>query len=684
MNLNLGESHRRLDLQGLRALAVIAVILYHAQVPGLSGGFVGVDFFFVLSGFLITYLLLKEKASTGRISLKDFWARRARRLLPASLLVLVVTLLVGNQILSSSEKAALGKDGIFATFFAANWRFASESTSYFNFGEAKSPLLHYWSLGVEEQFYFVWPLILVGVFFAARKHGHQILAILALGLSATSLLFCLALTETNQSFAFFGTHARAWQLGAGAVLAIYLLKRSQVATKTGVVLSYTGLGLMVFSVLALKEEGSTLGAIYPSWLALFPTFAAVALVLGGTVTVPLLTRFLSSKPMVKVGDWSYSLYLWHWPALTLGGEVFGSGIASTTFLVALTFLLAYLTYRFIEDPIRRSPSIVRAPGRTILAGIVSVALVASPAWAISVKKPDITQVIHTGGVLIPEPRSSSPRYIGSTEQISPGPDITVGELKELNLPPVYRQTCMNEKVGSDPTRLPKISDCTFGSGKRTAFILGDSMVFGLAPGFIRAANSEGWRVVALGMEHCSIGDHIPYYNGQVYEECVEYQNRILQLVNEEKPELVVLASSYAANREVEWEDQVYKGDQAQSAASMGVTSLAKRLLRSSEVMLVSTLPPTPTHPLDCLIEKENTESCYFSSKEEPIDPMYEAFKSLQAGYFLDLTTLYCDKDKCAPVVNGRLSYHDTNHMPQGFSEDNVSELVETFFARLTS
>lgn len=267
----------------MRALAVIAVILAHAGASIAEGGFVGVDLFFVLSGYLITELLIREWHRAGRISLRQFWARRARRLLPASTLVLVVTA-VAAAVLPAAQRRPVMTDIIWSALFAGNWRFAREGTDYFARDRAVSPVQHYWSLGVEEQFYVLWPLLVVacGLVAAriARRGGIRwTVGILAVAVIVVSCLYSVQLTETNQPYAYFGTPSRAWQLGLGALLACISPAVQRLGPRPRLVLAAGGLTAFLWAVLTLSETGSS--AAYPGTAALVPTIGAACMVAAG-------------------------------------------------------------------------------------------------------------------------------------------------------------------------------------------------------------------------------------------------------------------------------------------------------------------------------------------------------------------------------------------------------------------
>ncbi|WP_323794528.1 acyltransferase, partial [Nocardioides sp.] len=345
------------DVQGLRAIAVIVVIAGHAGVSFLPGGFVGVDVFFVISGFLISQVLLDEVASSGRISLRDFYARRARRILPAATLVLSVTVVASLVWLSAVDALRVVSDALWASVFAANVRFADVGADYFAAEQAPSPLQHYWSLAVEEQFYLVWPLLLLGLLWVARRrvapqpvHGAALSptrGTIVIGLvvvAACSLTYATVATAADPVSTYFSTPARAWELAVGAALAgvarplagrLTLRARGLLATS----------GLLAVTVACARYDA---GTSFPGPAALLPVLGTAAVLLAGSGGHPVesrATRALGVGPLRVVGDWSYSLYLWHWPLLVVPASALQRPLTAleTTAAVAATFVLAGAT-----------------------------------------------------------------------------------------------------------------------------------------------------------------------------------------------------------------------------------------------------------------------------------------------------------------------------------------------------
>ncbi|MBO9705217.1 MAG: acyltransferase, partial [Arthrobacter sp.] len=312
---------RRTDIQGLRAFAVLVVVLSHARIPGMTGGYIGVDVFFVISGFLITSLLLREIDRTGRISIRRFYERRALRILPAGTVVLVATVLYAAMLLPMGRLDAVATDAIWSAFFLANVHFALEGTDYFA-GTTVSPLQHFWSLAVEEQFYLVWPLVLLGIvaLIARRRRRPPITRLACLAVAviiAGSMIASGIETALSPTTAYFSTVDRAYELAGGALLAILTAAGTRLprwyAGPPQAVAGWLGLAALLFMVVAWNEATPIPGLL--GGLVVLATAAVLASGIGG-LSGP--CRLLSLRPMQFFGDISYSLYLWHWPLLTLG------------------------------------------------------------------------------------------------------------------------------------------------------------------------------------------------------------------------------------------------------------------------------------------------------------------------------------------------------------------------------
>ncbi|WP_169789795.1 acyltransferase family protein [Actinoplanes subtropicus] len=324
----------RPDIEGLRAIAIAAVVLYDAGLPGLGGGYLGIDVFFVISGFLITSLLLREMAATGRLALLRFYGRRARRILPASSVVLVTVTLAGYHWLGSLRGDEIASDGRWAALFASNFNFAAQGVDYLESPGAPSPLQHFWSLAVEEQFYFVWPALLALLIWLGLRHAIPVVLALAFVASLAGSAYF--------SPAYFSPAGRAWEVGAGCLLALVAGRLDRIPAGVSAALAGTGLAGIVVAALAFDD-----GTPYPGPAAVLAVVATVLVLAGRGDAI------LGVAPLRWLGRISYSLGLWHWPVLTIAAEAFGplTGLTRAG-LVLLSVVLAILTYALVEDPLR--------------------------------------------------------------------------------------------------------------------------------------------------------------------------------------------------------------------------------------------------------------------------------------------------------------------------------------------
>jgi len=379
------EQHYRADIDGLRAVAILGVVAYHVGVPGITGGYVGVDIFFVLSGYLITQLLSRELDQTGTLSIANFYARRLRRLLPALGLVIVATLLLSSFLLPpAGPREELAESALTSLLFVANHFFLAQSGGYFAGAAELKPLLHLWSLSVEEQFYVVWPFVLIAIALLTRARTRLAWMRAAIAvIIVTSFVLSTWLVRHYLAAAFYTAPSRAWELGIGALLA--LTADSRFVQRPFVASATANVGALLIGASFLLLQWSTR---FPGPAAL-PAVLGTALVIWGNAQSPrtILYRLLSSKPMVAIGLTSYGWYLWHWPILAYlrALSLMRLGIGTAAAGALLAYALAALSLKYVETPIRRGTLLRRASTTRVLqlgmASLAAMALMAGGSWA---------------------------------------------------------------------------------------------------------------------------------------------------------------------------------------------------------------------------------------------------------------------------------------------------------------
>ncbi|HEU5034010.1 MAG TPA: acyltransferase family protein [Mycobacteriales bacterium] len=680
----------RADVEGLRAVAVGLVVAYHAGVPFLGGGFVGVDVFFVLSGFLITGLLAGELTESGSLSFLRFYGRRARRLLPLSTVVLVTTAIVFAAVLSPLDRGRLAADLRAAALYLANWHFAAGSLDYLH-DPSSSPVLHYWSLAVEEQFYLVWPVLLVvagrraarrGRPEAARRRMTTALAVLAVG----SLVSSIVITRTSSPYAYYGLHTRAWELAAGGLLALTGHRLRHQPSWLRALLAAVGLVTVVVSAVAIGTSTP-----FPGAAALGPVLGTVLVVAAGTGGVTAgAARLLTTRPFTYVGRLSYAWYLWHWPALVFAGTVAGPGAGPHPFAsmqlargwpalaaVAASFALSVAAHRWLEDPVRRSRWLAAVKARSLVLG---AALTAASVTAIAVVLP-VTDGATGGPVL------------AAVASVRPGKavvEVSRSADREVLLAETPARARSDEPHGTRDCyagylQVTAPADCVFGDphGSRTIALIGDSHAEQWFPALEQAAQRRHWRLWLWAKVACpmvALPVRLPQFD-DTYRWCTSWRQAVLDRLST-LPRLDAIVVSHfgsLANRSGRFTDgdgTTLTASELPAAWQQAWRETGRRLAEHARRLVVIRDPPTPPGDVPACLAAHGADArpCSFprSSGFRLSDQLYAAEHAAGVARqrFLDLDDLLCPDDPC-PVVatDGTILYRDSHHLTASISRD---------------
>ena len=696
----LPRSGFRGDIEGLRAVAVLAVVLFHARVPGVDGGFVGVDVFFVISGFLITGLLWREVAGTGTVRLGRFYGARARRLLPASALVGLITMLACVALLSSGEAASVLTDGIASALYVGNYWFIVKDVSYFNAAGhlPPSPFQHYWSLGVEEQFYLVWPALIIGTAWLIRRARHRRAAtgterpltakpflILLCAVAAGSFAFSYVITYVWPAVAFFSLPTRAWQLAAGGLIALTAPSWGRLSPRAATITGWTGLALIALACTRLNET-----TVYPGTAALLPTLgAALTIAAGCAAPAHGCSRLLDTTALRAIGRLSYSWYLWHWPVLIFVPLIAGHPLTLPARLATalLSAVLAWLTLRLLENPLRFAPAIRTSPRRSLTLGGVATAAAVITGLILLTAIPNPT---GNGAPATPLTLTATPPPAGSPPQAYTTALSTAVAALETSL-------TAGAELRSVPSNLaPPLADaaaqrdqfafggcvrtffeagqpeCAFGDSRSptTVVLLGDSHAAMLFPAFHMLAEQRPWRVETLAKAGCPPVDvEISNRINRLFESlqrCRQWRTEILQRLREERPALVVISAwrQYGSRSAANWQP----GFRAYDPAWLDTLGRLVTDLRDTgtRVLVLGPIPDPGSVVPVCLSGHLDDVAACTPDRATAVNAAGIAAESqatqVAGGDYFDLTDLFCTVDRCPVIVGNTLVYLDRNHL----------------------
>ena len=591
---------RILQIQGLRALAALLVTIFHAKL--VPGGFIGVDIFYVISGYLITGLILREIENTGRLDLKLFYQRRIKRLLPTSVFVLFATAIVGMFVLPPITRDALGRDLFAAATYISNYLFAWWQNDYQNLDATPSPFIHYWSLAVEEQFYVIWPIFIL----ILSRYGKRAIFYGVSITTALSLMLSIYQTQSSPIWAFYSLPTRAWELGFGALL---LFAPANVWKNRFL----PWLGAIGLAIASLNFDDTT---AFPGFNALLPVLSTAVLI-GSIAVWP---RFFNDLSNNRVSQWlgaiSYPLYLWHWPALVLPSSALGRPlrIRESILCILLTIFLAHFTSKYIEQPIRHK----EIAGRTIylfFAGTTIVSLIA--------------------GLLIASTASSTINIAGTNLKF----DLN----KVVEHPVVYRDGC---HVGYGDS---ESEDCTYGKrdSKTTIVLYGDSHAAQWFPALEKLARDRGFALVSLTKSACPAVE-APRDNKGAFQnsDCNQWRKNSVARIKQLQPDAVITSSFqyYApargsSDRQTWWRE--------------GQVRLLKELRGTSKHLIYIADTPRPARDIPNCLASRDSASCD-TSKKTPVQVI--------SGFeVIDPTPWLCSRI-CPAIQDGYVAYRDGSHI----------------------
>ncbi len=666
----------RADIQGLRAIAVGVVLLFHLWPDRLPGGYVGVDVFFVISGFLITSHLLHRPPRSGG-DLLEFWSRRIRRLLPASLLVLSVITVATWAVAPEPQWGNAAKEIAASALYVVNWYLASSSVDYLGAENAPTAAQHFWSLSVEEQFYLVWPLLigLLTVIALRRRWPLQTVVGAGLGIAvATSLAYSVIATAQVPASAYFVTPTRMWELGIGGLLAVFLSRRAfgRVSESEAVplpqpwrvLLAWAGLAAIVLAAVVYSPSTP-----FPGYTALLPVLGAGALIAAhAPLNAASPARYLAVRPMQWLGDVSYSVYLWHWPLIVLVPYALGHPLRTVDKLVILvaTLLLAGVTKILVEDPFRtpgwgrplRKPYLMAAGGMAVvvvLAGVLQLDFARHQ----EIAREELADALEDGGdcfgaAALAAGEEACPRTLS-------GPIVPAPAQAAQDRSDAYDGPCWTWKP-FDETRT-----CTFGdpNGNVEIALVGNSHAGHWLPALQRLAEHRGWRITTFLASECTATRApVEWETEELTPACLGWADRVLEATSTGRFDLVVTAERNGRAA------QGHAYEDSQEAWVEGYNTYLAEWAAADVDVLVIHDTPLPGRTLDsvpdCLAQHPDDFTPCAGPRAEwvPDDALVAAARDLADARIgiVDLNDYICGAEVCDPAVGGVTVYFDASHV----------------------
>ncbi len=628
--MSAGKTGFRKDIEGLRAIAVLLVIAYHARVLACEGGYIGVDVFFVLSGYLITGLLVKEVSRNGKIALLQFYARRIRRLLPASIVVLFGVALVAYVALPPVEQSLVSIT-VRATFaYLSNVYFALSSGDYFASDLAENPLLHTWSLAVEEQFYFVWPLLILLVF--KLRPSRKILSVVMAAIGVVSFVASVWLTHRNQPWAFFLMPPRAWEFAVGGLASQIPIDRLRTHPLWLQISGWAGLATIVASGFWMSPIG------FPGSKVILPVLGTAAVLIAGMKDHAAQVSNVLSTPLLQyIGQRSYALYLWHWPLLVFGAALVQPFSLPVRLGCALaSFVLAEITYRTVENPVRFHPYLKDHAKACVAASL-------------------LIMLLGIGGA------SAWKRWVARTQ------DYATFSKVMLDLP---EDSSMGCEIGFGES-IPR--ECDFGSKtpSKTIVLFGDSHIEQWLPAFHQVADQKNWKI-ALFVKSACPALAISVFASQASGEdhwCNTWRDLAIQRIRKLNPDAVILSSATGyldvAHPQVYQTPAAWQAGAHKTSAAFQGSNLPLVFLRDT--------PWARYNVTECLARAawNQLHSCPALSRAEALnEDIYRAqvngLKEVSPAVSIDLSDRICGPSRCDLTQGDIIIYRDSGHLTATF------------------
>ena len=657
------------EIQVLRAVAVLLVVIYHYWPNFLTGGYVGVDAFFVISGYLITSHLLREVDRTGTVRLWAFYARRARRLLPASILVLLFVALGTLLLLPTDLWASTAHELTASGFYVQNLWLASKAVTYSASNDIASPVQHYWSLSAEEQFYFVWPSLIIMACLVARKwlRGHTTtnIGLTLLLVTVGSFAISVWATQTHRAAAYFITPTRAWEFGAGA-LVVLLMRKWAPHVALALVLRWLGMVALLASAWLFSNATA-----FPGYAAALPVIATAAVIIAGDTGRADPSGFLfRRRPVQWVGDVSYSIYLWHWPLVVFAPYVLGHNLRTPELvaLVLLCLVLSGLSRRFVEDAMGFWPRLTRTPRATLsaaLVGMLAVALVSgTQVYAADAKDRQTAAMLAdvSGtpcfGAPAMENRAKCPQALTATPVVA---------ITKTDAPWSPEPGCRGE--GSDPSVLT----CYWGKGKpaRVVALVGDSHAEHWRGALHKIAKAKNWKLIEMFAGGCPA----TYARSVIFERrtrdgdtCPSWTTKATARLRAMAPDDII-TTAYA-------QQNVFDPP---GSGPGGFERVWREWLGFTRVTVLRDIPTTGNrNGPQCLAVNIGKQLACSNPRSQVLvdDDMMRAARSMRYQVNLvDLSDYFCDARRCYAVIGAANVYFDYDHMSTQFSASLASPLL---------